>query len=1322
MRPVVLILLTALAMFGYGGRVHAQEYYFRHYEVAQGLSHNTIHCATQDDRGLMWFGTKNGLNRFDGYQFDWYQADPGSEGSIGSNFIESIDFANGELWVGTDNGLYVGDPRTAAFALLPGTKGQPILEIVHRAAGDVWYVADEGLYSYTEDAESSKKYSLKPGEPVLNLAVSAGDQLAVATVKSVLLYQPANQSFRPLDLNLPLTNAFPLAISSLYFLSETRIAIGTISHGAFIYDLETGRSIGLEGVAQDRPYVRDFLLRGRELWIGTEKGIFLYDTVTGATQHLEKNLLRPYALSDNAVYCLFEDRHGGVWVGTYFLGLNYYSETLTGFHKVLPDGGTNSISGSAIRELEQDARGRLWIGTEDAGLNRYDPSSERFEFFPLQTAGATDATNVHGLLAHGDELWVGTFQNGLFVLDLESGRVKRQLVAGPASGLRDNFVYTLYHTRDSTIFALTSLGVHRYDRPSGRFAVVEDFPVDYFYTSLLEDSDGGLWAGTYWDGLFYYHPDRKVSRTYKMDAGDPFALSNDAVNGIFEDSRRQIWVTTENGLNRVSRDGSTVTRYGKDDGFPSNVFYAIIEDERGRLWISTANGLVRFHPTSGRIERYTTENGLLSNQFNYNSAYRAADGRLYFGGVKGFVSFLPYDVRFDKPAVPERVVLTGLEVGTFQGAGGPTNRRGSLRVPASRGVELRHDQSTFTISFSALDYDTPGLTEYRYQLEGLDGAWVNAGNTNVLHFTALAPGEYHFRVQARANNGDWSETFELLELRILPPWWRSRAAYLAYVLLAGLGLFAAGRLYHRYNKEKSQQQQLLFNNEKEKEVYEAKIEFFTNVSHEILTPLTLIKNPIEKLLSEAEAGSRVGESLGIVHRNTIRLIDLVQQLLDFRKTEMNHAALSFARVDLAQLVRQTAERFREAAAEKGINLTVALGSVPVYALVDVEAVTKIVSNLLQNAIKYGESQVALQLETTDDEVAIRVRNDGTLIPEAERLRIFEPFYRLPGHLTYQGTGIGLSLAHSLAELHGGSLAVEVGDRTMNHFVLRLPLRVDESASVCAEVAVRLSAKPATDARVARPTILLVEDNADLLDFVAADLREVYPVVEASSGEEALEILRSRSIQLIVSDVMMPGIDGVELCRRVKADLALSHIPVILLTSRSALNAEISGLEAGAEAYVTKPFSMPYLKTRVSNLLENRKHIVEHYSSTPLAHLQSIPQSPVDEGFLKQLDAVVQDKLGDADLSIEHLAERLHMSRSTLYRKVKDLTGASPNELISNARLKKAAELLKTRKYKVYEIAGMVGYNSATSFGRNFQKQFGTSPSEYADPPASTHKL
>ncbi|WP_198664830.1 hybrid sensor histidine kinase/response regulator transcription factor [Lewinella sp. IMCC34191] len=1295
--------------------MRSQPYYFINYEVADGLSHNTIHCAAQDSLGFMWFGTKNGLNRFDGYEFRWYQADSTTSGTLGSNFIECLEFANGRLWVGTDDGLFSGDAYGTRFTLVPGTEDIPILDIAPAPNGDIWVIADQILRRINaRTGEETGRYDSGEFGPALRVDVSGAGAVYLATDRQLFRYLPEEDRFEPLALSFPTETDYPLRFSSIYAASETSLAVGTVSHGAFLVDLPAGTVVPLTG-GTERRYVRDFLLLGNDLWIGTEDGIYIYNLLTASSQHLRKDPAEPYGLTDNAIYSLYADREGGVWIGSYFRGIHYYSPALTGFEKFLPVPGENSVSGMAVREMQRDGNGQLWIGTEDAGLNRYDPETGQFTHFALQAGEGTETvTNIHGILVVGDEVWVGTFQNGLFILDAETGAVKRHRMAGEASGLRSNFIFSLYLTDDGTVIALTASGLQRYDPVLDSFVLLEGFPPDYFYTSFLEDSRGERWAGTYWDGLFHYDPREKGTIAYNTGIAGR-QLGNDAINGIFEDSDRNIWIPTENGVNKIDHASGAVSRYGKSDGFPSNVFYAVQEDARGKLWMSTANGLACYHPESGRVDTYGAENGLPSNQFNYNSALTDTTGRMYFGTVEGFVSFDPYDIRFSKQDPPDQLVLSNLEI--------PAARSGEAAIAyrealATGRVDLPYDRSTFNLSFSALEYTSPKLTEYQYAISGLNGGWIDLGYTNEIHFTDLQAGHYGLRLRVRGHNSEWSAPTDFLQLTIAPPWWRSGWAYAAYVTLGLVVGWVLLLLYHRYNKDKADQRQRLFEHEKEKELYRAKIEFFTNISHEILTPLTLIQNPVDKALHHAEGDERMYPLLHMVQRNTTRLVNLVRQLLDFRKMEMATPTLSFVRVDVTALLQDTLDRYAADARERNMTVRLQASADPLYAYVDEEAFRKISGNLLENALKYGERLVEVRLSSSESDLTLCIYNDGTSIPATERENILRPFYRLPGHEDEPGTGLGLPLAHSLAELHGGSLTVDPTTTDGTTFVVSLPIHHRDGFELPAGVpAVAVSrtgeAALASPAGPTSATVLLVEDNADLLAFTAKELSGHFTILQATNGAEALERLEEHTVQLVVSDVKMPRVDGYTLCEAIKSDVKYSHLPIILLTSRNEYSSELAGLEHGADAYITKPFVIDYLRARIRNLLDNRARIVDHFGRSPLAHLQTIAQSPVDEDFTRKLDAVIQDNITDPDLNVETLAERMHMSRSTLYRKIRDISDSNPNELINLVRLKKAAELLRTRQYKVYEVANMVGYNSATSFGRNFKKQFNVSPGDYA---------
>lgn len=1310
---IIIFLLT----FFSGTSISCQEYYFRHYEVADGLSHSTVHSTLQDDRGFMWFGTKNGLNRFDGHQFKTYQSTLSDSLSLGSNFIECLDFSSGELWVGTDKGLYRYDPVFDHFYLLNPTKNNPILDVENDQNGNLWYISTNTLFQYNRPSKRLKEYTTPFRTPIAEITKSPNGDIWVASTTGLYKYMAEEDSFFAYPIDPALDNDLPFIITKIYALDDQTIAVGTMSHGAYLYDVPNRSFIKIQATTDKRIYVRDFLKKDNDLWIGTESGIFIYNLISKEVKHLKKDFNDPYALSDNAVYSLAMDRTGGIWAGTYFGGVNYFTSRFTTFKKYFPKVSENSISGEAVREIKEDYTGNLWIGTEDAGLNKLNPQTGRFQNFTFENTEIEGThQNIHAILPLEDKIWIGTFQNGLFILDRTSGKVLRQFKANQSNGLRSNFILGLYKSSDGIIYVITNSGIQFFDEEENRFLLFDAFPEDYFYTTFLEDSQGGLWAGTYWDGLFYFNPKTGTKKVFKEAMGKSGSISNNAINGIFEDRENNIWISTENGLNLLPAGKFAFKRYTMENGFPSNVFYAMLEDNQGSLWITTANGLAHFTPSSEEVNIYKEESGLLSSQFNYNSAYKAPNGQLYFGTVKGIISFDPNNPDFAEQTFQAATVLTGLQINNREVVPGGKDSPLKKSITATQKLELTHKQSSFSIEFATLYFDTPGLIEYAYRLDE-SSSWVEIGNNHRIFFNKLSPGAYTLYLKSILPNGVWSTPHKALEIYVSPPFWTSNLAYALYVLLGVLALFFSIRFYHQKTEAKNAKKIERHNHAKEKEIYKAKIEFFTNVSHEILTPLTLIKTPLEKIIKSATGKNELKEDLSIMQKNTSRLLELVQQLLDFRKTEMERLELTFVETNLDDLTRSILQRFHPLITEKKIDVSYQVEQALVCAFVDVEAVTKIISNLVQNSIKYGQRKIEIFLKKEEAFVEICIKNDGYLIPASLKKRIFEPFYRLAEDKDKAGTGIGLSLAYSLTELHGGSLLLDMGDPKLNTFRLQLPVHQKNEFKLYPSNKWVLQNgksvhKPIKGNPGHRSAILLVEDNQDLLDFLAKDLMTKYLVLKATNAKQAFKIIKNESIQLIISDVMMPGMNGFDMCEKIKTDIETSHIPIVLLTSKTALHDRIEGLEAGADAYIPKPFSMDHLKIQIENLLKNRAHVVEHFSSSPLAHIRSVAHTKTDETFIENLDGIIQQNMADHNLNVEALAGIMNMSRSTLYRKIKDLTNLSPKELINLTRLKKSAELLKTNKYLIYEISDMVGYNSPTIFGRNFQKQFNMTPTEY----------
>ena len=861
-----------------------------------------------------------------------------------------------------------------------------------------------------------------------------------------------------------------------------------------------------------------------------------------------------------------------------------------------------------------------------------------------------------------------------------------------------------------------------YDASSDSFSYISKLSGVFIYY-IKEDKQGNLWVATYVDGLYKWNVRTDEWKHFVYDADNPKSLSSNKVLNVFEDSRHRIWITTQGGgfcLFNPETEG--FTRYDSDLGLPSNVAYRIEEDDEGCLWVTTNKGLLHFTPDTREFKVYTMSNGLLSDQFNYQSSYKDKDGRIYFGCINGFISFEPRSFSSNNYLPP--VVITSFSLFNKEVPVGKDDSPLKTSITLTDYLELKSNQNTFSFRVAALSYQSPDMNKLLYKLDGYDTEWYAAGKIPIT-YSNLPYRTYTLMVKGANSDGVWNPEMRMLKIRILPPFYLSVWAYVFYVLLAVGLLFGLITYFRRRTLTKHRYEMEKFEQKKERELYMAKIDFFTNVAHEIRTPLTLIKSPLESILKDNVLSDEVKVELEIMDQNAQRLLNLVNQLLDFRKTENKGFKLNPEECNLCGLMQFTCKRFTALAKQRGVNLTCQVPEKEVWASVDKEALTKIISNLLTNALKYGKTFARFQLTVDEKEEHFRVTasNDGKIIPLDMREEIFRPFVRYrDGKNIVQGTGIGLALARSLAELHHGKLAMD-DNMEMNCFVLDIPIvhqvaphRESEPVETSgrADVPDNIEVMPDVDKeeKEERPCILIVEDNKDMQDFIARQLSSLYNVLTAGNGHEAWDLLEQYDVDLVVSDIMMPEMDGLELCGKLKSDLNYNHIPIILLTAKTALESKIEGLEQGADAYIEKPFSVEYLRVNIANLLSNRERLRRRFIESPFVKAETVAQSKTDKAFMQKLNEYVNSHLQESELTIDDLADVMHMGRSNFYRKLKGMLGISPNEYLRLERLKKAAQLLKEGKCGIVEIAYMVGFSSPSYFSSCFKKQFGVLPKDF----------
>ena len=1019
--------------------VQGQQYYFRHYQVENGLSNNTVFCSMQDNNGFMWFGTKDGLNRFDGYRFKTFNIRNKDESSLTRDLISAlaIDKA-GVLWVGSDKGLFRFDEQHER--LVPFIDTLPFIwDITIDTRGQLWFISGPNLFRYNFEKKELLNFPASKYFHATSICESPDGTIWFSSADGYLLkYNDAIQIFKRFNVFAHSAPSASNWIEKIIADKDGSIFIGTPGQGIKQFDIASQEYKDVLSHNADRTsvFVRDILrVNDNELWFGTESGIFIYNKRNGKFTNLKKKFLDPYSLSDNAIYSLNKDNEGGIWAGTYFGGINYFPKQYFSFQKYFPDYTQNSISGNAVREICEDGSGNIWIGTEDAGINKLNPTTKEItRFEPTGASTSIANSNIHALLVVNDDLWIGTFEHGLDIMDIKTGKVRKHYRAGPGlNDMKSNFIVTLLRTKRGDIYLGSSNGLYRYDPAGDNFPRAKEMPEPIFISSLIEDHDGTIWVGSHGRGIFYFNPGTGVQGHYENEPANKNSLTSNILNAIYEDSDHNLWFATEGGgLCQLGKDKKQFKRFTTTDGLPSNFIFKVLEDNNKTLWITTSKGLVNMNVKPLTTKVYTKANGLLNDQFNYNSGYKDAKGKLYFGSVQGMITFKP-DAFYESTFVPP-IYITDFQV--------PNETLGLARdthhlkqsILLTNKISLPYDQSTFSIDFAAISFTSPEMTEYSYIMEGLEKEWTHLKSNRKVYFTNLKPGTYVFKVKARTN-GTWNKLVKELKIRVNPPFWVTPWAYLLYVIAGAFLLYYLVRTYHRLQEDK-----------KEKAIYQANIEFFTNIAHEIKTPLTLIKGPVENLSEMVNDVPAIKEDVVTMERNTNRLVNLINQILDFRQIETRGFSLDFSSVNINEILKEIYLTFEPVAKKRKLDYHLDLPSYDLHTMADAEALNKIFTNLYSNATKYADKRVNIKLtppQSDDNELIIEISNDGYLIPKGLREKIFEPFFRLKETIKQKGTGIGLALARSLVELHSGDVYVKEPEDGMNVFVVALPYQPDQ---------------------------------------------------------------------------------------------------------------------------------------------------------------------------------------------------------------------------------------------------------------------------------------
>ncbi len=1306
---------------------------FEHLSVKDGLSNNSVNTILQDRNGFMWFGTHEGLNKYDGYTFTVFKPDPArpTRSFQSSNITGLCEGGPDQLWVTTEGGgLHEVNTRTGEVIPHPIRDATTIrwnhqLSAYKDSQNRLWISTFGGVAQYDPARHHFKLYPAPdPDAPVITVFEDRQKRFWVGTLRGVFLLNRETGLFTP----VPVQGATGIqpTVNSFYQDKENGLWVGTATESYSLLRLKLGpKSARLEPYnpgGQLNPYIwRNTIHQDATglIWLGTTTGLQAVDPVSNRVFSYQTDPNLSKALGSSNAQAIYRDRFGMLWVGT-DNGIDRQAVTSKPFqsYQVRPNKSMASFPENKVNTLLTDSRGQLWF-SNSATVFRLSANGQQLSRVPPEKLGSSgDRQNyINDILSDGSVgVWFATYY-GLFHFDHQSGQYTKY----------DAEVLVQFVKRDPNgdLWIGGEGGIARFDPRTHRFIYYNYEPgnpaglSEKFVHGLLASRTGDIWVLIKQLGLCRLNP--KTGRFTRYQSGGKGHLSSNEVQSIYEDQAGIIWVGTHlGGLNRFDPRTGLFSVITNKDGLPGDNVAAITSDESGNLWLSTDKGICRYNPKTKAIHTYETTDGLPSNDFIQHAVFRQAD-QLFFGSMNGLVRFDPNQIQDDTRPFP--VYITQLTV------------LDKARPLTYSVIYLKHDENMVSFGFAALAYEQPSQNQFAYQLVGVNKNWVQNGNSHVASYNNLAPGTYTFRVKAANSDGFWTKNLGSVQVIIFPPWWATWWAYVLYALLAGGAIWGYIRFYT--NRIKQQQESELNRREAEqlKAVDELKSRFFSNITHEFRTPLTLIISPVEKLLQQNRFDRPL---LTTVQRNADQLLRLINQLLDLSKLEGNFMAVSLRQGHVTEFITNQVEVFQRAAEQKGVILTCTLADFPAQEhLFDADKWEKILTNILSNAIKFtptgGQVMVTGIPIWADDSLAnvqIEVADSGIGIVSEKLPHIFDRFYQADTSSTraYFGTGIGLALVKELIDLLGGSITVASQSRVGTTFRLTLPV-----ASVAGAVDVPRIGLPEpnqpTDALQSAPVlpsmnghlvegqslsrVLIVEDNEELRDFLVAELSDSYQIFQAADGVEGWAITQTELPDLVLTDVMMPRMDGHELTRLIKTHPDTDHIGVVMLTAKSAQQSRIEGLQQGADDYLSKPFNVEELHLRLANLIRHQQKLGEHYRQQ-LALPQSLPAPTVavmPDPFLDRIYGLLDSHLDNPALGVDWLAEELSMSRKTLYRKVQSVIQLPPADLIRQYRLRRAAELLRAG-HTVTETADLVGFSTPSHFSLVFREFYKQTPSEF----------
>jgi ligand-binding sensor domain-containing protein/signal transduction histidine kinase/DNA-binding response OmpR family regulator len=1350
---------------------------FKHITTTDGLSGNTVETIFQDSRGYIWFGTRDGLNQYDGYNIRIFRNNATNLKSISDNYIKCIcEDARHNIWIGTLNGLNKFDPYKNSFTVYkhdPSNKnslsGNEINCLYTGKEGKLWIGTNSGgLNYYDAKNDDFKQYQYKKNYPLKHIYDEINDlyedgyrNLWIGTDKGIILYNGKTGG---------LINTFKLKGNSDYHINYTitkiqedkqgNIWIGTLDDGIVVINLNTQtvkqfRHNDKEPFSLSTDQIRSlFIDKKGKIWAGGINGsLDLFNSAINAFIHCKNVPGNPLSLSQKTISAIFEDNQNDIWVGTHRGGVNLYAPLANKFKLIQPQpDNNNSLSYNDVKSFCQDHLGNIWVGTDGGGLNLYNTANNTFQHYKYNVYD-TKSISSDAILGinedHENNLWIGTWGGGLNLMNRNNNTFVH-FTNNPAdkNSISSNYVQTTLDDSEGNFWIATYYGgLNLFDLKTHTFRRVTSDPkqeTSMFgnnVVSLNEDKDKNVWIGTDDGGLNCYNLIKNKFTHYFINS-----QQTPDIRTIFTDSKGRVWVGHA-GLYLFNKSANRFDLFTDKGGLSSEFIKGITEDKEDNLWISTSNGLTKLNPDNYSIKKYNIADGLQGLEFEAGSYMQTKEGEMYFGGINGFNTFYPHDIKINQFIAP--VYITNFQL--FNQTILPGQKDSPLQndISFTHHVDLNYQQSSISFEFSLLNYTAPENNQYAYKLDGFEKTWHYSHTERKANYTNLYPGHYTFYVKAANNDGVWNNKLTSVSIDIRPPFWETWW----FELLIFLLFFTSAYFLLLFKKNLDLKK---IDEKKREEMHNIQLQFFTNISHEFRTPLSLILGPVEKMMKE-DNRLTFHQYYETIHRNANRLLLLINELMDFRKAETGALRLKVMPGNLNLFIEEIAEDFKSLALQKNINLYLKIDKDLGETWFDRQIIEKIILNLMNNAFKYTQNGGSITIELYENEwdftsvyehqiainanykgkkyAYIRVSDNGIGISNDSIQHLFERYYRITD--AHMGSGVGLAFVKSLTLLHKGSIYVNSKKNAGSDFVVRFPIdktdySVNEtwgSKSINGAIQLESLIVPAyqsenrelhefTKTAIISDNnraykILIVDDNEELRNFIHHSLAEFYQIIEAADGIAAMAITKAEMPDLIISDLMMPKMNGMDFCRELKKDKKTSQIPFIILSAKDAIESKIEGADSGADLYFPKPVSIHLLLLSIKNIFEQRNTLKERYLNNYFLEAQEITDSENDKAFLDQLISLIELQLGNSDLDVDYICKEIGMSKTKLYNKIKGITGYSIGEFVRSFRLKKAANIITHEDILLTDVMYRVGIQTQSYFTKAFKKEFGKTPSQFS---------